>query len=278
MLIPHQIIPRPGGPVALRVVATPRGLPRRNIDIWLPPGAARSGRRYPVIYMHDGQNLFDPQHAYLGIDWGIDEALEALMRERGLPGAIVVGVWNGPERWREYAPQRPFFQIEGTPGWQVMLERAGGIPVSDAYLAFLVEKLKPWVDANLPTLPDQPNTFVMGSSMGGLVSLYALSRYPTVFGGAGCVSTHWLAGGADLVDVMAADLPPPGRHRLYFDYGTATLDAGYEPLQRQMDDHLRTAGYSEGVDWVTHKFPGAEHSERSWRERAGVPLGFLLGG
>lgn len=278
MLIPDQIIPRPGGPVALRAVATPRGLPRRNVDIWLPPGAADSGRRYPVIYMHDGQNLFDPQLAYLGVDWGIDEALEALMRERGLPGAIVVGVWNGPERWREYAPQGPFDQIRATPGWQTMLERAGGPPVSDAYLAFLVEDLKPWVDANLPTLPGQPDTFVMGSSMGGLISLYALSRHPEVFGGAACVSTHWPAGGPLLVDAMAAALPPPGQHRLYFDYGTATLDAGYEPLQRQMDAHLRRAGYREGADWLTRTFPGAEHSERAWRARAAIPLAFLLAG
>ncbi|HYF63383.1 MAG TPA: alpha/beta hydrolase-fold protein, partial [Herpetosiphonaceae bacterium] len=120
------------------------------------------------------------------------------------------------------------------------------------------------------------HTFVMGSSMGGLISLYALCQHPQVFGAAACVSTHWPIGGAPLVAAMAAALPPPGDHRLYFDYGTATLDAGYEPFQRQMDGLLAAAGYRQGRDCLTHKFPGAEHSERAWSERAAIPLAFLL--
>jgi hypothetical protein len=108
------------------------------------------------------------------------------------------------------------------------------------------------------------------------VSLYVLERYADVFGGAACVSTHWPLGGNDLVDAMAAALPAPGHHRLYFDYGTETLDQAYEPFQRRMDDYLRAAGYHEGDDWVTFKFQGAEHSESFWRLRAEVPLRFLL--
>ena len=120
-------------------------------------------------------------------------------------------------------------------------------------------------------------TLVMGSSMGGLISLYAISEYPQVFGGAGCVSTHWPIGGYELVDEMAQILPDPATHRLYFDFGTETLDSTYEPFQHRMDDRLREAGYVEGVNWVTYKFEGAEHSERSWRERVHIPLEFLLG-
>jgi enterochelin esterase-like enzyme len=114
--------------------------------------------------------------------------------------------------------------------------------------------------------------------MGGLISLYAIEQYPDVFGGAGCVSTHWPAGGPDLVDALGAALPPAGRHRLYFDFGTAGLDAEYEPLQQRMDNHLRAAGYTEGVDWRTIKFPGADHNEPAWRSRVHVPLRFLLRG
>jgi enterochelin esterase-like enzyme len=159
-----------------------------------------------------------------------------------------------------------------------MLARAGGVPVSDLYLRYLVEELKPRIDAAYPTLPERASTFVMGSSMGGLISLYAVEQYPEVFGGAACVSTHWPAGGNSLVDAMGAALPPAGRHRLYFDYGTETLDAAYEPFQLRMDEHLRAAGYRQGVDWETRAFPGAEHSERSWRERVHIPLRFLLAG
>jgi predicted alpha/beta superfamily hydrolase len=226
--------------------------------------------------MHDGQNLFDCATSYSGVDWGIDEALTELMRE-GLPGAIVVGVWNtGENRWREYMPEKFVRRSLKQRLRALFVSRLRGVPYSDAYLRFLVEEVKPFVDNMYRTLPDRGHTSVMGSSMGGLISLYALEEYPHVFGAAGCVSTHWPAAGDDLVDAMAAALPPPGRHRLYFDYGTETVDAAYEPFQQRMDHHLETAGYTRGVDWLTEKFPGADHSERAWRERVALPLRFLL--
>jgi predicted alpha/beta superfamily hydrolase len=249
----------------------------RPVDVWVPPGLPADAR-LPVIYMHDGQNLFDPALCAINVDWGIDEAVLRVMREDSLSGAIIVGVWNSEQRWRDYAPQAPLETLRGTPEWEAMLARAGGVPVSDLYLRYLVEELKPRIDAAYPTLSERASTFVMGSSMGGLISLYAVEQYPEVFGGAACVSTHWPAGGNSLVDAMGAALPPAGRHRLYFDYGTETLDAAYEPFQLRMDEHLRAAGYRQGVDWETRKFPGAEHSERSWRERVHIPLRFLLAG
>ena len=117
----------------------------------------------------------------------------------------------------------------------------------------------------------------MGSSMGGLISLYAICEYPQVFGGAGCVSTHWLAGENMLVDYFGAALPDPIDHKLYFDYGTETLDADYEPYQLRMDERLAARGYERDQNWVTRKFPGAEHSEVAWRTRVRIPLEFLLG-
>jgi enterochelin esterase-like enzyme len=116
----------------------------------------------------------------------------------------------------------------------------------------------------------------MGSSMGGLISLYALCEVPQMFGAAACLSTHWVAGEGVVIDYLRRALPPPGTHRVYFDYGTETLDAEYEVWQVQADQIMRAAGYTEGEDWVTRKFVGAEHSERAWRERLHLPLRFLL--
>lgn len=231
---------------------------------------------YPVIYMQDGQNLFDPALSFIGVDWGMDEAMMRLIHEGRHSGAIIVGIWNSPLRLQEYMPQKPLSMRPGQPILNRFIDQTGGKPQSDGYLRFLVEELKPFIDAHYPALPDPAHTLIMGSSMGGLISLYALIEYPDVFGAAGCLSTHWPIGEEALVDALGAALPPPGRHRLYFDYGTETLDADYEPWQRRMDAWLRAAGYQEGQDWLTRKFEGAEHSERAWRERVHLPLAFLL--
>jgi predicted alpha/beta superfamily hydrolase len=250
----------------------------RNLDVWCPPGyAEEAAQAYPVLYMHDGQNLFDDSISYGSISWGVDRAMTRLLDERKIREAIVVGIRNSPVRWRDYMPQKTY----EVPGFekhhQAFLETAGGPPVSDAYLKFLVEEVKPFIDAHYRTLTGQKDTFVMGSSMGGLISLYAISEYPTVIGGAACISTHWPIGGTELVDEMARGLPDPSTHRLYFDFGTETLDSDYEAYQRRMDEHLRKAGYVENRNWSTRKFEGAEHSERSWRARVHIPLEFLLG-
>jgi predicted alpha/beta superfamily hydrolase len=194
----------------------------------------------------------------------------------GVHGAIVVGIWNTAARIAEYLPQKAV----GT----TMLAKLNGLvsrpdyPVqSDAYLRFLVMELKPLIDLTYRTQPDPAHTLVMGSSMGGLISAYAIAEYPSVFGGAACVSTHWPADDGAVIDYLAKHLPIPGAHKFYFDFGTAILDANYEPYQQRMDAVMKAAGYTEGRDWITKKFPGAEHSEKSWRERVEIPLSFLLG-
>jgi pimeloyl-ACP methyl ester carboxylesterase len=252
---------------------------RRTVDVWRPPGYAEATDvRYPVLYMHDGQNIFDPALAYGGVDWGIDEAMLRLIHERGLPGAIIVGIWNSGEgRWLDYMPQQPAQLPAVQAAFDQWGRAAGSLVRSDGYLKFLLEELKPFIDMTYRTLPDQPHTLVMGSSMGGLISLYALEQYPHIFGGAGCLSTHWPAGGDPLVDDLGAHLPTPGRHKLYFDYGTATLDALYEPFQQRMDGYLAAAGYTRDQDWMTLKFDGAEHNEAAWRARVDLPVRFLLG-
>jgi len=248
----------------------------RNVDVWFPPGYAENGESYPVIYMHDGQNLFKPISSISGADWGMDEAIVQLMKAKKNRGAVVVGIWNTEIRWREFMPQKPYWTLGLQRHHEAFINRAGGDPLSDSYLNFLVEELKPFVDSNYRTLADQLNTFVMGSSMGGLISLYAINEYPDVFYGAGCLSTNWPAGEHELVSEMAKSLPDPYTHKLYFDFGTEGLDALYEPYQKQMDEYLHEAGYTEDKNWMTRKFEGAPHNESAWRARVKIPLSFLL--
>ncbi|GAB6197395.1 hypothetical protein PAGU2595_027250 [Lysobacter xanthus] len=117
----------------------------------------------------------------------------------------------------------------------------------------------------------------MGSSMGGLASLYAVAQRPDVFGGAGAVSTHWPAGDGIAIDWFATHLPKAGLHRLWFDHGTRTLDAAYAPFQQRMDAAMPALGYRRGRDWTSRVFEGAEHNEAAWKARVDRALVFLLG-
>lgn len=153
----------------------------------------------------------------------------------------------------------------------------GDLPRSDAYLRFLVEELKPFIDSHYRTLAGRTHMSIMGSSMGGLISLYALCEYPAVFGGAGCLSTHWPIVEGVITAYLKDALPTPGNHRIYFDYGTVELDAHYEPYQKEVDALMQEAGYQAGKDWMTRRFEGAKHHEEAWRARVHIPLAFLLG-
>jgi enterochelin esterase-like enzyme len=265
---------------------------RRNIDIWLPDGYTPE-RRYPVLYMHDGQMLFDGRTTWNGQEWKVDETMGRLIESGRVPPAIVVGIWNsGAGRYTDYFPRRVFETIpEGFLARlreQAVAQGRGAVEIahlrSDAYLRFLVEELKPAIDAAFATLPDRAHTFVAGSSMGGLISLYAICEYPEVFGGAACLSTHWIGVWDDLdnpiPEAFAAylrdHLPEPGAHRFYFDHGTETLDRWYARGQALVDAVMAESGYTDD-DWRTRVFEGTDHSEQAWSERLHVPLEFLLG-
>lgn len=250
----------------------------RQVDVWLPPGyMANRTRRLPVLYMHDGQNLFNADTAHGGVPWGMDIAIEQLLDACAIPEVMVVGIWNTPLRWPEYMIPAPFDTAEKGPQLRAAFEaERGSPPIGDAYLRFIVEEVKPFIDGRYRTLPDRTHTCIMGSSMGGLISIAALCTYPEVFGGAGCLSTHWPAAEGIMVDYLPKMLPQPGAHRIYFDYGALDLDAQYPPYQARVDAHMRAAGYPEGKDWITREFEGAGHSERDWHERVHIPLMFLL--
>ena len=116
----------------------------------------------------------------------------------------------------------------------------------------------------------------MGSSMGGVISAYAVAEYPEVFGGAACLSTDWNVAEGAFVDWLEDHWPAAGSHRVYFDHGTETYDAHYGPYQLKMDEVLRDKGYRAGDDWITRRFEGADNTPRAWRERLHIPLRFLL--
>ena len=263
----------------------------RDVTVWLPPGYDASDARYPVLYMHDGQNLFDGSRAAYGSEWGVDEHVARLGSNGQIRMPIVVGVHNTPLRLREYIPANLIAALPDDMRADV-LAIYGGEPLSDGYLRFLVEELKPFVDRAYRTRPGREDTVIMGSSMGGLISMYALMKHPEVYGAAGCVSTHWPIRIAQLTDpaalnawrerltaawtgVVRADLPPPGSHRLYFDRGDESLDAFYAEFQSRIDAAIRGQGWRPD-QYRSLVFPGAEHNEKSWNQRFDVPLTFLL--
>ena len=150
-----------------------------------------------------------------------------------------------------------------------------GRPLGDAYLRFLVMELKPYIDRTFRTRTGRDDTMLMGSSMGGVISLYGLTEYPEVFGAAASLSTHWPAGDGALIDYLGRELPDAGTHRVYLDRGTTTLDATYGEYQTKAEAAFRSKGYA-APRLQTRLFEGADHSERAWRQRVEIPLRFLL--
>lgn len=289
---PTRIVPEvsEGRIVDLGVIKSRHADPRRVV-VWLPAHYSARSKPYSVLYMHDGQNLFDNATAGYGMEWQVDEIASRLLRERKIRPTIVVGIWSTPKRLREYVPSKSFGHLPLR-----YMERVrglyGGDPLSDGYLKFIVHELKPAIDRRFNVRRDRDNTVIMGSSMGALISLYAINEYPQVFGGAGMMSTHWPLFLAEEgkertdaeVDVVASSfeaylrpsLAPPKAHRLYFDHGTETLDAQYAVYQQRIDRIVAANGYQLGSDWLTRNFPGQEHNEKSWASRVEVPLQFLL--
>jgi enterochelin esterase-like enzyme len=258
----------------------------RSVSVWLPPDYQSSKRRYPVIYMQDGQNLFAHSLAYGGQSWRVDQGLQ-----RANATAIVVGIWNTPRRRQEYAPTAVENLLPLGLRTRTQTEH-GGPSLADGYLRFIVQELKPLIDRDYRTRSDRHSTLLMGSSMGALISLYGLCEYPSVFGGAGCLSTHWTLLNApesyskpDLETpvVIAAfesylktKLPKAGTSKVWMDHGTKNLDGFYGPYQTAMDSSFEALGWRPGRDFISRIYPDGDHNEASWRQRVHEPLGFLL--
>lgn len=261
----------------------------RNVDIWLPEGYSKD-KRYAVLYMHDGQMLYDSTTTWNKQEWAVDEVVSKLLQQGAIKQCIVVGVWNGDKtRHSDYFPQKPFESLPQKTQDSLLQIKRGKAPLyaakvqSDRYLKFLVEELKPQIDQKYSTYTDAVNTFIAGSSMGGLISMYAICEYPQVFSGAACLSTHWPGIFTNqnnpipmaFVNYLKKNLPDPAKHKIYFDHGDATLDALYAPHQTQVDKVMQEKGYVE-KNWITKVFPGENHSENAWKKRLDIPLKFLL--
>lgn len=265
----------------------------RNLSIYLPPGYAESEQRYPVIYAQDGQNLFEPGYSFAGDAWEVDEAMDRLIGEGRIEPAIVVGIWNSPQRRRDYAPQAI---VEALPEREraLVFETTDATPLANAYIDFITRELKPYIDTTYRTRPDAASTSLMGSSMGGLISLYTLSRYPDEFGQVAALSTHWpIRVSGTLVGDEATRwqnmLIPhwqtfirqapfdATRHRIWMDHGGINLDALYPPYQEAIDPAMQARGFTEGEQFVSRVYPGADHNEAAWQARIDEVLIFLLG-
>ena len=247
----------PGSLEIIPDVQSPQLGNRRDILVYLPASYAKTERPYPVIYMHDGQNLFDPSTSFAG-EWGVDVALAKASRKGRR--AIVVGIPNmGIGRIREYSPY--------------LDERNGG-GEGDMYLDFITETVKPLIDTTYRTLSDVEHTGIAGSSLGGLISLYAFFRAPQQFGFTGVLSPAlWFASGAIFRTIEAA---PYVRGRIYLDVGTRE---GARTLAnaRRMRDLLVDKGYRMGRDLAWLEDKGGVHNERAWGRRLRKGLPFMLG-
>ena len=265
-----------------------------DIWIWLPESySSQPERRYPVLYMHDAENVFDRRLSNFDKEWGVDDTITRLSRRGDLREWIVVGLRSPTDRYQTLFPQKIYDLLP--PDYR---ERVSGIALSgieagkplrgDRYAAMLATELKPEVDRRFRTLTGPEDTAVMGSSMGGLMSLYVIAEYPAVFGQAAGLSTHLpLAApeGGDpqeraaqvaiaFGEYLAGSEVDPARNRIYIDHGTATLDASYPPYFEKFDAMMAGKGWA-GPAYESRAFYGAEHEENAWAQRLDIPLGFL---
>lgn len=254
-----------------------------DIDVWRPDNYS-SEQKYPVLYMHDGQNLFDSSTTWNKQSWEMDQTACALIAEDEVRPFIIVGIHSNPAtRVSQLMPQQAVTEAGLD---SLMAEvKLKGMPVQgDAYADFVVNTLKPLIDSTYSVLADRENTFVMGSSMGGLMSLYLYCMYPDVFGGASCLSTHWY--GADaaqnsfgdaMMNFVETHLPDPATHRIYFDHGTSTIDQWYGPWETRALLIAQNLGYKYGQNLDSYIDYGAPHEESAWAARTPRPLKFLFG-
>ena len=249
------------------------------------------------MYLHDGQMMFDQPtspfnkgvlmklyslYAKLrygtGFFWDVDKTVARLIEEGSIDPIILVSVYNLPKvkRRAEYMPQKMITEQIATDFLHKESDIRKENITSDKYLRFLVDELKPYVDQNYRTKSDQSNTFIMGSSMGGMISAYAISEYPEVFGGAACLSTHWPLGGNSVTSWYENHWPQAGNHRIYFDRGTEGYDSTYGPGQVHMDSIMKKNGFIRDLDWKSLVFEGESHTMAAWQKRLHIPLQFLL--
>ena len=228
----------------------------RDAIVWLPPSYDKDNtRRYPVLYMHDGQNVFDPSTSFIGVDWQADETADSLIRQNRLQELIIVAIANSPDRFAEYSDT----------------------DLGKAYARFVIDSVKSRIDKAFRTLSDAGSTGVMGSSMGGLISFLFVWWHPDVFAKAGCLSSVFTRGRTEILNTVSAFDGPRKPLRLYFDCGGAGGDETLMSGMDEMTEVLAKKGYRKGSDFISFYDEKAEHNERAWARRLWRPLIFLFG-
>lgn len=256
-------------------------LASRDVVVWLPEGY-QTGDSCDVLYMHDGNMLFDATTTWNRQEWKVDEVMDSLIKAGEIRPCIVVGIYNTDERLAEYLPAKTSQYVAEADRKDVDMKRL----TADAYLRFIVEELKPFIDERYKPLTAREHTFMMGSSMGGLISLYAICEYPQVFGGVACLSSHlsmahlsrsldselWATGFRNYV---AQHLPETNGSLIYMDHGTKAFDKDYGKYQELLDSVFRSNGWDE-EHYKSLVFEGHSHNETAWSQRLHHPLLFLL--
>jgi predicted alpha/beta superfamily hydrolase len=247
-----------GSVVEVASFASPELGNQRSLVIYLPPSyGENAAKRYPVLYMHDGQILFDAATSAFGTEWQVDENVDAAVGAGRMDEVIVVGIDNTANRIWEYTPC-----CDATYG-------GGG---AEVYERFVIDTVKPFVDRQFRTLPGKTTTAIMGSSLGGLVSCYIARRNPAVFGKAGCMSSSfWWNDQALTVEVERSTAHVPVA--FYLDAGTSNDGL---PETTRMAAALAADGYVQGRDLDVVTAQGGSHNEASWAARVAVPLAWLF--
>lgn len=235
------------------------GIQDRDLVVWLPPGyEADSTRCYPVIYMHDGQNIFDPVTSSFGTDWSIDETVDDLIKKKSIEPVIVVGIYNTSDRMKEYTPGD-----KGT-----------------AYMNFIVKTVKPLIDSTYRTKSDRRNTIVGGSSAGGIMSFMLVWEHGDVFSKAICMSPAFrnpgALGGWNYVTAVQQSNSRKKDVFFYIDNGGVGLESQLQPGIDEMIAALKAKGYVEGKDFVFLHDSAAKHLEADWAKRFPSALRLVL--
>ena len=260
---------------------TSQYVPSRDVVVWLPEGY-QTGDSCDVLYMHDGNMLFDATTTWNRREWQVDEVTDSLIQAGLIRPCIVVGIYNTDDRLTEYFPAKTWQHVAETDRKDADLKKL----TADGYLQFIVEELKPFIDQRYKPLTTREHTFMMGSSMGGLISLYALCEYPQVFGGVACLSSHLsmahLPNGVDgepwatgFRNYVGQHLPEANGSLVYMDHGTEGFDADYGQYQEQLDSVIRAKGW-DAQHYMSLVFDGDDHNETCWGKRLNQPLQFLL--
>jgi len=233
----------------------------RNVVVWLPPGysdPAAVSTRHPVLYMHDGQNCFDPSTAFLGREWRADEVADRLVREGRIEPPIIVGIWNTPDRVADYTIDE---DLEKDRSDRKPQGRGGR---GDAYLRWIVEELKPAIDRRYRTRPDRASTAMMGSSLGGLISLAAAERHPEVFGRIAAVSPSLWWNEGSVIERWRRSTPPVDR--LWICMGDQERK-GLDESLRRLESAIREGGSPTAERLHAEVVAGGTHDEPSWSAR-----------